>query len=290
MQADIHTLFQSDFYRILDFRCRCTECTTSKPEYSDTFGISFVRKGNFLFNVFRHTLDSYNGCVLITKPGYERTVTHAHAVPDQCTIFEFRKDFFTLIAEHYQHCRFFHDADWHSTLIRTNASTELLHYMVWQLVYSRKGSKLQIDNMVLEIMDKVLGEVTDYHPDPAINSKMKKNHLLTIERAKEYITNNFTSDISLMELATYCYVSPFHFSRIFKTFTKVPPHQYLADTRLQHAALMLRTTGLPVADIAFNSGFNSIEYFNGAFKKKYNCTPGIFRNQQFSFPVISKIS
>jgi AraC-like DNA-binding protein len=211
-------------------------------------------------------------------------------VPDQCTIFEFRKDFFTLIAEHYQHCRFFHDADWHSTLIRTNASTELLHYMVWQLVYSRKGSKLQIDNMVLEIMDKVLGEVTDYHPDPAINSKMKKNHLLTIERAKEYITNNFTSDISLMELATYCYVSPFHFSRIFKTFTKVPPHQYLADTRLQHAALMLRTTGLPVADIAFNSGFNSIEYFNGAFKKKYNCTPGIFRNQQFSFPVISKIS
>ncbi len=30
MQADIHTLFQSDFYRILDFRCRCTECTTSK--------------------------------------------------------------------------------------------------------------------------------------------------------------------------------------------------------------------------------------------------------------------
>lgn len=290
MQADIHTLFQSDFYRILDFRCRCTDCTTSKPEYSDTFGISFVRKGNFLFNVFRHELDSYTGCVLITKPGFERTVTHAHAVPDECSIFEFHKDFYAVIAEHYKHCRFFTDDDWHSTLIRTTASTELLHYMAWQLVHARSRSKLQIDNLVLEIMDKVLGEVTDYHPDPAINSRMKKNHLLTIERAKEYITTNFTSDISLMDLATYCYVSPFHFSRIFRAFTKVPPHQYLADIRLQHAALLLRTTDLPVADIAFSSGFNSIEYFNAAFRKKYDCAPGQFRQLELHVPIISKIS
>lgn len=290
MQADIHTLYQSDFYRILDFRCRCTDCKTSKPEYTDTFGISFVRKGNFLFNVFRHSLDSYTGCVLITKPKFERTVTHAHAVPDECTIFEFRKDFYPVIAAHYKHTRFFTNDDWHSTLIRTNASTELLHYLVWQLATSRKGSKLQIDNLVLEIMDKVLGEVTDYHPDPAINAKMKKNHLLTIERAKEYITSNFTSDISLMDLAAYCYVSPFHFSRIFRAFTKVPPHQFLADIRLQHAALLLRTSDLPVADIAFSSGFNSIEYFNGAFRKKYNCAPGVFRMQDVRLPIISKIS
>lgn len=290
MQADIHTLFESDFYRILDFRCRCTDCSTSKPEYSDTFGISFVRKGNFLFNVYRHALDSYTGCVLITKPGFERTVTHAHAVPDECSIFEFRKDFYAVIAEHYKHCRFFTDDDWHSTLIRTTTSSELLHYMVWKLVHSRSRSKLQIDNLVLEIMDKVLGEVTDYHPDPAINSRMKKNHLLTIERAKEYITTNFTSDISLIDLATYCYVSPFHFSRIFRAFTKVPPHQYLAGIRLQHAALLLRTADLPVADIAFSSGFNSIEYFNAAFRKKYNCAPGQFRQQELRVPKISKIS
>ena len=88
MQADIHTLYESNFYRILDFKCRCNDCNTSKPEYGNAFTISFVRKGNFLFNVFRHSLDSYNGCVLISKPGYERTVTHAHTIPDECTIFD----------------------------------------------------------------------------------------------------------------------------------------------------------------------------------------------------------
>jgi AraC family transcriptional regulator len=101
MNADIHTLYESDFYRIADFRCRCTECITSKPEYSQSFCISFVRKGNFLFNVFRHSLDSYNGCVLITKPGYERTVTHTHTVPDECTIFDFKTDFYRELLEQY---------------------------------------------------------------------------------------------------------------------------------------------------------------------------------------------
>lgn len=277
MQADIHTLFESDFYRILDFKCRCTECTTSKPEYSNVFCISFVRKGNFLFNVFRHSLDSYSGCVLITKPGSERTVTHAHAVPDECTIIEFKNDFYPVLQEQYKGARFLHDNDWHSTLVRTNASTEFLHYMIWQLVQSRAGSKLHIDHLVLEVVRKVMGEITEYTPDPQINARMKKNHLLTLERAKDYIATHFTENISLLEIAEHCYVSPFHFSRIFRSFAKMPPHQYLADIRLEHAALLLRTNSTPVADVAFSSGFNSIEYFNAAFRKKFSSTPSSYR-------------
>lgn len=277
MEADIHTRYDSDFYRILDFKCRCTDCRRSKPEYNETFCISFVRKGNFLFNVFRHSLDSYSGCVLITKPGYERTVTHTHTVPDECTIFDFKNDFYTRLLAQYGHTKFMRDGDCHSTLVRTNTETEFLHFLVLQLVQSRSGSKLQVDNLVMEIIHKVLGAVTDYTPDPQINERLKRNHLTTIERAKEYITANFTNDISLLELAGHCFVSPFHFSRVFKTFTGSSPHQFLLAIRLQHAAMLLRTTAIPVADIAFSSGFNSIEYFNAAFRRKYHEPPGSFR-------------
>lgn len=278
MDADIHTLYESDFYRILDFQCKCTECTTSKPEYSQSFSISFVRKGNFLFNVFRHSLDSYNGCILITKPFYERTVTHSHAVPDECTILEFRNDFYMQIQERYPHSKFFTDNDLHSTLLRTNMETEFLHFMVTQLALQRSGSKLQIDQLVMQVIDKVLGAVTDYEPDERIHAKLKKNHLTTIERAKEYITGNFTQDISLMEIAAYCYVSPFHFSRIFKTFTSCSPHQYLLSIRLQHAAMLLGNTQMTVGNVAFTSGFNSIEYFTAAFRQQYKCPPAKFRS------------
>lgn len=277
MNADINTLYESDFYRIMDFKCRCTDCRTSKPEYNKTFGISFVRKGNFLFNVFRRSLDSYNGCVLVTKPGYERTVTHTHALPDECTIFDFKKDFYKELLEHYGGIPFFKDNDWHSTLIKTNAETEFLHFQIMQLVLTQTGGKLHIDNLVMEVIEKVLGNITDYKPDNRINARLKQNHLITIERAKEYMTQHFTDDISLKQMAEYCYVSPFHFSRLFKTFTSTSPHKYLLSTRLKNAELLLRNTAQPVADIAFSSGFNSIEHFTAAFKQKYKCPPAAYR-------------
>jgi AraC-like DNA-binding protein len=279
MDADIHTLYTSNFYRVLDFRCRCTECTTSKPEYSEAFCISFVRKGNFLFNVFRRSFDSYSGCVIITKPGYERTVTHTHAIPDECTIFEFHHDFYPEILNHYGHTKFFRDNDVHSTLHKTNPETEFLHFHIARLILSQTGTKLQLDNLVMEVVHKILGNITDYTPDNRINPRLKQFHLTTIEQAKEYLTEHFTDDISLQEVAGHCHVSPFHFSRIFKTFTGYAPHQFLLNIRLKQAELLLKDSALPVADIAFSSGFNSIEHFTAAFRQKYQCPPARFRAQ-----------
>src|SRR5258706_464543 len=129
----------------------------------------------------------------------------------------------------------------------------------------------------MDMVAMTLNAVTEYKPNEKINPRLKKNHLTTIERAKEYITTHFTSDISLTEIAEYSYVSLFHFSRVFKTFTSSSPHQFLLSIRLQHAATLLTTTSMPVADIAFSSGFNSIEYFTSAFRRKYKCPPGKFR-------------
>jgi len=279
IEADIHTLYGSDFYRVVDFRCRCTSCRESKPEYGDSFCISFVRKGNFIFNVFRRHLDSYTGCVLVSKPEYERTITHTHAVPDECTIFEFNKDFYEQLKERYRRANFLRDNDWHSALVRTDAGMEYLHYAVVQLMLSRERSKLQIDQLVMQIIEAVLGSITEYEPDARINGRLKQQHLTTMEIAKEYITTNFARDLSLMEVANHCCVSPFHFSRLFKIFTNSTPHQFLLSIRLHHAAMLLRNTANPVADIAYQSGFNGVEHFTAAFGQKYKCPPARWRSE-----------
>ena len=279
MDADIHTLYESDFYHILDFKCRCTDCRTSKPEYSKAFCISFVRKGNFLFNVFRRSLDSYNGCVLVTKPGYERTVTHVHTIPDECTIFEFKNSFYREIVEQYGQLKFFTDNDIHSTLLRTDPELELLHFEATRSIVNRVD-KLKMDSLVIDLIEKIIPGITDYKPNHHINEQLKRNHLVTIEKAKEYITQNFTHDISLLEIARYSYVSSFHFSRIFKKFTSYSPHQFLLRLRLKNAEMYLRNTDLPVSDIGFTSGFNSIEHFNAAFRKSYGCSPSVFRGAE----------
>ena len=277
MEADINILFESDFYRILDFKCRCKSCGESDPEYSESFCISFVRKGNFLFNVFRQSLDSYNGCVLITKPGYERTVTHIHTVPDECSIFDFKPGFYEQLREQFIHSKFFSDNDLHSTLTKVNADTEFLHFEIMRLIGSGYCTKLQTDYLVMELMQTVLKNITDYQSNDRINDRLKKNHLITIERAREYMTRNFSRDVSLMEIAANCYTSPFHFSRLFKTFTGYSPHQFLIGIRLKNAEMLLKNSALPVADAAFSSGFNSIEHFTTAFKQKYRHPPARFR-------------
>ncbi|MBN9380615.1 MAG: helix-turn-helix transcriptional regulator [Chitinophagaceae bacterium] len=277
MDADIHTLYKSDFYRVLDFRCRCTDCRESKPEHGEAFCISFVRKGNFLFNVFRRQLDSYTGCVLICKPEYERTITHTHVVPDQCTIFEFEKDFYRQLKERYGGSGFFGDNDWHSALVRTDADIEYLHYSVLRMATSGHGVKLLIDQLVMQIIAGTLGAIIEYRPDVRINGRLKQQHLATIETAKDYIAGNFTRDLSLMEISNHCCVSPFHFSRLFKIFTNTSPHQYLLSIRLQHAAMLLGNSDRPVADIAFTSGFNGVEHFTAAFRKKYKFPPARWR-------------
>ncbi|MVT43211.1 helix-turn-helix domain-containing protein [Chitinophaga oryziterrae] len=273
MDADVYTLYESDFYRILDFKCKCKTCITSKPEYSDSFTVSFVRKGNFGFNIFRNSFDSYTGCVLITKPGYERTVTHSHAIPDECTIFDFKKDFYEELVNQYGFIKFFHNNDEHSSFVKINAETELLHNLIIESLNSKEKNKLKTDDLVMDFVNTAFGKITDYTPNTKISEKLKQNHLFTIERAKEYIAQYFSNDISLMEIAGYCFVSPFHFSRLFKTFTAFSPHQFLLNTRLKNAEILLKNTPLSIADIAFASGFNSIEHFSAAFKNKFKCAP-----------------
>jgi AraC family transcriptional regulator len=284
MEADIHCLYQSDFYRILDFKCRCNDCNTSKPEYAATFCISFIRKGNFLFNVFRNSFDSHTGRILVTKPGFEHTVTHTHTVPDECSIFDFKKEFYEELTSRYSKgsINFFRNNDLHSTLLISSIETEYLHHRIISRCLQKKTTRLETDSLIMELVHQVIRTITGVNTIERVKDTLKKNHLGTIEKAKDYLTNNFTEDISLKEIAGHCYVSPFHFSRIFKTFTSYSPHQYLLNLRLKHAELLLKTTVLPVTDVCFSSGFNSLEYFSAAFSQKYKLAPSRFRTPEGS--------
>jgi AraC family transcriptional regulator len=278
-QADVHLLFSSDFYCITDFICHCRECSTSKPEYSNNFNIAFIRKGHFVYNVFRNSFDAHNSRVLINKPNYEYSVTHKGYEPDSCTIFNFTTEFYEELKEKYQFNRslFFTNDDIHSLLLKTTAEAEYLHHTILENLREHNNSKLAIDNIVIEMVDHLLENLTDFSACKTLTENIKKNHLATIESAKAYIAENFSKDISLQELSRHCHVSPFHFSRLFKQFSSYSPHQYLQTTRLKHAEMLLKTTPLPITDICFQSGFNSLDYFSAAFAKKYKKAPSKYK-------------
>jgi AraC-like DNA-binding protein len=83
--------------------------------------------------------------------------------------------------------------------------------------------------------------------------------------------------LTLKDLADAAYVSPYHFLRTFRRATGLPPGRFLAALRLKAAVRLLLTTDLPVTDVCFESGYNSLGTFTRRFTEVMGLPPGRLR-------------
>ncbi|HYP01281.1 MAG TPA: AraC family transcriptional regulator [Pyrinomonadaceae bacterium] len=98
-----------------------------------------------------------------------------------------------------------------------------------------------------------------------------------IRRAVELMHAHLAEELPLEELAAAAYLSPFHFARLFKKLTGLPPHAYLAALRIEHARTLLASTDLSVTEIAARVGYANSSHFGKAFRQFNNLTPRAFR-------------
>jgi AraC family transcriptional regulator len=98
-----------------------------------------------------------------------------------------------------------------------------------------------------------------------------------LRRAVELMHAHLNEELPLEELAAAAYLSPFHFARLFKKLTGLPPHAYLAALRMERARMLLATTDLSVTEIAARVGYANSSHFGKAFRQSNNLTPRAFR-------------
>ena len=67
------------------------------------------------------------------------------------------------------------------------------------------------------------------------------------------------------------------FVHAFHQAVGVTPHRYLLDLRINHAARLLTSTGTPVIEVCFQSGFGSVTRFNAAFRSAFASSPTTYR-------------
>lgn len=104
----------------------------------------------------------------------------------------------------------------------------------------------------------------------------------TPERLKQvlaYLERHFSRKLSIKELAGIAGMSEGHFSRMFKTYLRRTPIEYLNRYRLRHAAEKLRQPGVTVAEAAMESGFENFSYFSKTFAAEYGCPPSEYRKR-----------
>jgi len=78
-------------------------------------------------------------------------------------------------------------------------------------------------------------------------------------------------------LAGMCALSEYHFARMFRESFGLPPHQYLLARRVNRAKELLRSSSLPLSEIALACGFSSASHFTNRFRQAMGATPGEYR-------------
>ena len=100
-----------------------------------------------------------------------------------------------------------------------------------------------------------------------------------IIRAKEYIHEHQTEELSLGQVAKAVNTSTFYFCKMFKKVTGINFTDYLSRVRIEKSKNLLLNPNLRVSEIAFEVGFQSLTHFNRVFKKILGQSPTEYRAQ-----------
>ena len=99
-------------------------------------------------------------------------------------------------------------------------------------------------------------------------------------RAKDRMDAASHEEWPVRRLARVSGVSEAHFARSFKQAFGVPPHRYLLTRRIERAKALLRDTDLPVTEIAFQTGWESLGTFGRVFRDVTGESPGELRARE----------
>ena len=96
-----------------------------------------------------------------------------------------------------------------------------------------------------------------------------------VKLAKELLASQLAEPPSLQQLAAAVHLSPFHFARVFRRATGLPPHAWLQQRRLEQARTLLRNGCAPLT-VAMQLGFADQSHLTRQFKQVYGVGPGAY--------------
>ncbi|MBK5142589.1 helix-turn-helix domain-containing protein [Budviciaceae bacterium BWR-B9] len=122
----------------------------------------------------------------------------------------------------------------------------------------------------LLIEDKGLKYISERHPLlPYRNQR--------VEKILNYLDNNFTSPVTLQQVADHAHCSVSAVKRDLATFVGLSFSGYISQLRINKACFLLRTSSLSLSVIASQCGFQTVSYFHRQFNNTVNETPARYR-------------
>lgn len=132
----------------------------------------------------------------------------------------------------------------------------------------KPGRRLQKQSAALETFARLLsgyGGVTAPHGPTGRQRR-------AVRRAKAFLSENLEDRLSLEEVAAAVGLSRYHFLRLFKQATGLPPHVFRTQRRIDAAQRLLKK-GMSFSEIALSTGFTDQSHFTNKFRQFIGATP-----------------
>lgn len=267
-----------------------TECKIASDimlytHWHEELEILYIREGSMLFQIDTQTLIVNKGDIILVPPNlihgasrYKNSACDFYAIVFHPTfIFSAMND---SIQQSYIDPFFVKTDKKFYYIDRKSEGWDKIHHNVTSIIeiYISKdfGFELLIKSYILQFLFYII----EFQSDKT--DSYRKDDLLTTLRLKKilaFLEDSYQQPFSLTDWASSIDVSKEQFCRIFKKHFQKTPIDYLMHYKVNKAADLLIHTELPIIDIAFETGFESANYFTIAFKNKTKVTPREFRKK-----------
>ncbi len=128
--------------------------------------------------------------------------------------------------------------------------------------------------LLMSDMCSTLAELPDASSTRSLDAR-------SVARLTEYIDTHVDEKIHIHHLAAMVGVSQFHFARLFKETTGLPPHQFILRHRIEKVKDLLGHPKMSLAEISYCAGFSSQSHMSTQFKKLVGMSPNLYRKTAF---------
>lgn len=101
-----------------------------------------------------------------------------------------------------------------------------------------------------------------------------------MQKVHEYVIKHFKEEIRLSEISEMVNMTESAFCRYFKNRTNKTFSDFVSEIRIGHACKLLSQDKQSIAQICFDSGFNTLSNFNKQFKEVVGKTPSEYQKLQ----------
>ncbi len=132
---------------------------------------------------------------------------------------------------------------------------------------------------LLEKLDQELEQKALADVKPISEIEPHQNKQQKIQIAITYIREHYSEDMNMAVVSNAVSMNYTFFSETFKEVTGKSFVDYVKDVRIHMAKKLLRTTGLPIAQVASQVGFKDDKHFSKTFKVETGVTPSEYKKK-----------